>query len=162
MFPTSSATTLSTLLEEEQQCLAKMLALLQKEEAVLAGGTVEEIVAVTSEKTTLLGAINSFVSQRAAYVAASGFTADRAGMASFFSAQPDLLGACYSLWSEILESWLKTHSQNRRNESLLRIRAQHNERALNVLRQAAGGSGTYNSDGSAQSLSSTRTSLLVG
>ena len=156
------AASLTALLEEEHGGTAQLLSLLRREQVALIDGEAGEIAALAAEKAVLIACINGVVARRAACVAPTGFSADPAGMEHLFSAHADLARCCYPIWSKVLESWLCARNESRLNDAIAKLYQMRTERALGVLRQAAGLAGTYGSDGRVQNSSSGRTSLRVG
>lgn len=150
----SAVAFVSQLALEHKSWLA-LLDLLAEEENALVRGDGDRLATLKEPKLLRVEEITRFVQARNAFLSASQFEPDHAGMAAWLARNPGIDAG--RLWDELRECEVRARRLHERIGILLNMRMSATRQALNVLLAAANGQGGgYNQDGMAVSPSGGR------
>lgn len=140
--------TLRQALVAEAQTVQHFVDLLKLEQAALSRDDTAALPAYAEQKTVFAAQLNDFAAQRNAMLAEQGFAADRAGVEAWCARHPseDIASGA---WATVLSLAAEARELNRLNGELIRLRMQHNAKALEALRGGADSLDLYGPDGQA-------------
>jgi flagellar biosynthesis/type III secretory pathway chaperone len=102
--------------------LKQMIALAEDEHRDLVAGDTSRLDAIASEKLVQLRALELYRAQRAAYLAAQGFTADASGLAACTVSAGSRGRELTTAWKRVADALAELHDLNEENGALLRAR----------------------------------------
>lgn len=102
--------------------LKQMLALAAEEQRDLVAGEVARIDSIAAEKLVQLHALELYSTERAAYLARQGFTADASGLAACALAAGSRGRELTAVWKQVAEALADLRDLNEENGALLRAR----------------------------------------
>jgi flagella synthesis protein FlgN len=133
---------------EEADFVERFVRLLEEEKALLTEGRTEALAAAVEKKEALAARLNALARQRGDYLAADGFSPDRAGMESWSARHPEQREAL-AAWNRSLSLAARAKEINRVNGQLIRLHLRHTGEALEVLLRKEGRLDLYGPDGRA-------------
>lgn len=142
----SDASALVTTVDSEAATVEDFVALLEREQEMLVKGRVDDLIELVRQKNTVAAKLATLAAQRSVLLRASGLTADRAGMASWFEANPAEVRA-RTAWSSLLSLAGQARELNRVNGELIQDRMKHNALALEILVGSNASANLYGPDG---------------
>ena len=131
----------------QNECVSAraFVAILEREKDALSAAAVDELAAITEEKSTAARDLAQLSEARHRAVRALGYTGDAKGTRAWLQ-QSGNPGAV-RLWRELdLLAW-KAREANRLNGAMIATWLQHNQRALAVLRGASASASLYDARG---------------
>lgn len=131
--------------EAEFAAVQRFVGLLEREQAMLVDGAVDDLLDLVEEKNALAGELAALADRHGRLLTAEGLSADRSGVAAWFSAHPGE-SRVRTAWSQLLPLARQARELNRLNGELIRVRLQHNAGALAAL-LGASVPGLYGRDG---------------
>ncbi|MEF8703251.1 MAG: flagellar protein FlgN [Candidatus Accumulibacter sp. UW26] len=134
------------LIDAEVVAVERFVHLLEAEQKLLSDGAVDELPDLLREKNGLAAQLTGLADLRNRALVAHGLTADRAGIARWFSLHPGE-SAAHAVWSRLLPLASQARELNRVNGELIQLRLQHNTLALEALLGSSGALGLYGPDG---------------
>ena len=140
--------TLRQTMVAEAQTVKQFVDLLKLEQSSLSQGDTDALPAYAEQKIALAALLNDFAAQRNAALALLGFNADRAGVEAWCLKNPEEDMAAKA-WATVLALAGEARELNRVNGELIRLRMQHNAKALEALRGGASSLDLYGTDGQA-------------
>lgn len=138
----------TAIVTSEADAVERFVTLLTQESDCLKNGTIEPLPTIVLEKEKLAVELNKLAQQRAACLTDAGLANDRTGMDQWL-ARHATQKVVHDTWQRILSLAAKARELNRLNGTLIELRAQYNDRALEIL-QARGRDGAldlYGPDG---------------
>jgi flagellar biosynthesis/type III secretory pathway chaperone len=108
--------------ELELMHLKQMLALAEEEHRDLVAGHTARLDAISSEKLVQLSALELYAAQRAAYLAAQGFTAEANGLAACIVSAGSRGRELATAWKRVANALAELRDLNEENGVLLRAR----------------------------------------
>ena len=133
---------------EEADFVERFVRLLEEEKALLTEGRTEALAAAIEKKEALAAELDALARQRGDYLAAGGFSPDRAGMESWSASHPgqtEVLAA----WNRSLSLAARAKELNRVNGQLIRLHLRHTGEALEILLRKEDPLDLYGPDGRA-------------
>lgn len=132
----------------ETAALERFITVLQEEQRLLINGDADAVLPLLEKKTALVAELSAAGQQREQALRALGVDINKAAMEAWFAAgvSDDL----QSRWKRLLELAQTANQINSTNGQLINTRLQHNQQALSILMNAAGGlpdNDTYGPDG---------------
>lgn len=142
-------------LHAERDALKEFVALLETEQQVLLEGNIEQLSALTNNKTQAAHELSKLGSARISDLLARGAKSGNSGITAWLQAHiPD----CLPVWLSIQQLAEQAQQLNRTNGVLIQTKQRHNQQALAVLQNAAqSASGLYGPDGQTRLPTSGRT-----
>ena len=122
-------------LREEQRAMTTLLDVLKREQQCLIAADIDNLKAVTTEKTALVQQMSMLATQRHNALGAAGFPRKEAGMEAWLASCNDPQGLV--LWRRLLEQTREAKELNRINGMLINRHVGHTQGALNALRPQA-------------------------
>ncbi len=102
--------------------LKQMLALAEEEHRTLVAGDIARLDAISAEKLVQLHALELYTSQRSAYLARQGFTADASGLAACALSAGSRGRRLTVAWKRVADALADLRDLNEENGTLLRAR----------------------------------------
>lgn len=130
----------------EADLVERFVGLLEREKDLLSGGRTEALAAAVEEKEQLAEKLNALTQQRGHYLVKNGFTADRAGMASWTAVHPQQKEAV-TAWERTLSLTARAKELNRVNGQLIQLHMQYTDQALEILQRKESRLDLYGPDG---------------
>lgn len=149
----------STHLHEERNTITRLLALLKQEQCHLIAADIDQLSALTPQKSLLVQQMAGLARQRHGALAAAGFAAGEAGMTDWIAAASDAAGA--AIWHEVLNLTREAKEFNRLNGTLINKHMVHTRSVLNLLRPAPPSGNFYGPNGQSTS-NPTNRGFVVG
>ena len=151
---------LSEVLVREISDLKRFCALLEEERKVLSGAHADRLPDISTEKSSLAGALHQLEARRDALLTHEGFPAGRCGVEAWLASRPNL-DVERGRWSELQKLAARARDDNEINGRLIDLLLKQNREALSVL-LSGGAESIYGADGQQRSLAVGKRSLGAG
>lgn len=147
-------------LNEENQAASRLLQVLKQEQALLIEADIDQLAAVTEQKSKLVTHMAELASKRHKALGAAGFEPRESGMQPWLasSATPS---ASTKSWNDLLELARAAKELNRTNGVLINRQMARNQDALGALQGNRQGGNLYGPNGQSTTKTTTR-GLVVG
>ena len=146
-------------LERESALVEQFISVLQIEsETLIQAKEVNELEAVTREKSRYAGLLAQMDQDRQAQLGKLGFEPNKAGLDAAALAYPSLRQASQSL----LDLARQASDLNTSNGAIIDIYLQHNQQAIDTLRRLVGVDHLYDASGRAHSMPAHKTNIKAG
>jgi flagellar biosynthesis protein FlgN len=144
--PKLQSYTIQQILGEEARELRSFLTLLEREQRALTNGDAEALMPLADEKNRLTERLHSLGQQRAEWFVAHGYGGDHNAIGAWLQ-RTSQDGSTSGNWQQVLDLATRARTINEENGTLIRMRMQHNQRALAILLAASNRAALYGPDG---------------
>lgn len=132
-------------LPQEQQALTLLITALQKEQAVLNQEKVDDILALLSEKATIIADMTKLAEQRFVALETAGYSGSEEGMKQWMQAHGTTENK--QLLDELLPAAATAKELNRLNGLLIGRHMSYNQQLLDAVQNALQGGKIYGANG---------------
>lgn len=137
---------LAETIKAESALIERFVALLHEEQEALSSGNIGELPTLSQKKETFATELNALSGLRNEQLTALGFAEGRAGMDAWRAANPEKK-AIVGAWDKTLSLAAEARELNRVNGELIRLRMEHNSKALDILVRSRDSLALYGPDG---------------
>lgn len=137
---------LISIIDSEATLMQQFVTLLEREEATLIAGDIDNLMAISQQKSEIYLNLQRHHDGRMLLLAKRNLPNNDASIRSLCQTLPDTLAR----WDELLELARTAKVRNETNGKLINERMQHNQAALSILLAAADAPQLYDAEGLAR------------